>query len=267
MNIYEFTDYKEFLKSWIAALPKNGRGEFRRIALQIRVSTTMISQVFNGTKHLSLELASEVADYLALNDLETDYFFLLVEYGRAGSVRLQQKLKRRIEGRRQEAKKLSSRLAKDAELSEATKAIFYSSWIYSGVRMLSALDGFNSADAIAERLKLPRNQVQKVLEFLINEGLVTQKSHRLDLGARRTHIASDSPLVTKHHQNWRLHGFQKMIMSDSEPLFYTAPMALSKEVADKVREELPSFIEKINKWILPSESEVVRCLNIDWFEI
>jgi len=30
---------------------------------------------------------------------------------------------------------------------------------------------------------------------------------------------------------------------------------------------LPSFIEKINKWILPSESEVVRCLNIDWFEI
>lgn len=110
--------------------------------------------------------------------------------------------------------------------------------------------------------------MQKVLDFLIREGLVTQKSKKLNLGARRTHLPADSPLVTKHHQNWRLHGFQKMVMSDSENLFYTGPMALSQEVADRIREELPALIEKINKMVMSApSSDVARCLNIDWFEI
>ncbi len=265
MNIYEFTDYKEFVRSWIAELPKSGRGELRRIAARLGVSTTMVSQVFNGEKHLSLELACEFADYLGLSDIETEYLFLLIDYGRAGSYRLQQQLKRRIEVRRQDAKRLASRLSKDIELSEATKAIFYSSWLFSGVRNLAALQG-SDVESIASHLKVPRNQVQKVLDFLLREGLVIQKAGKLSVGARRTHLPADSPLVTKHHQNWRLQGFQKMVFSDSKNLFYTGPMTLSHEVAAKVREELPALIEKVNKWVIPSASEVAHCLNIDWFE-
>jgi uncharacterized protein (TIGR02147 family) len=265
MNIYEYSDYKDFVRSWIAELPKAGRGELRRIAVRLGVSTTMVSQVFNGEKHLSLELACELADYLGLNDLETEYFFLLIDYGRAGSYRLQQQFKRRIEVRRQNAKLLTSRLSKDIELSEATKAIFYSSWLFSGVRNLAALEN-SGVDSIASHLKLPRNQVQKVLDFLIREGLVSQKAGKLTVGARRTLLPADSPLVTKHHQNWRLQAFQKMVFSDSNNLFYTGPMTLSREVAAKIREELPSLIEKINKMVIPSSSEVAHCLNIDWFE-
>lgn len=53
---------------------------------------------------------------------------------------------------------------------------------------------------------------------------------------------------------------------DNKNLFFTMPMSLSEEVADKVREDLPAYIEKIAKWVGPSPSQVVRCLNIDWFE-
>jgi len=265
MNIYEFTDYKGYVRAWIAELPKAGRGELRRIADRLGVSTTMVSQVFNGEKHLSLELACELADYLGLNDLETEYFFLLINCGRAGSYRLQQQFKRRIEVRRQDASRLASRLSKDVDLSEGTKAVFYSSWLFSGVRNLAALEG-SDVDSIASHLKLTRSQVQKVLDFLVREGLVTQKAGKLNVGARRTHLPADSPLVTKHHQNWRLQGFQKMVFSDSKNLFYTGPMTLSRDVAAKVREELTSLIEKINKWVIPSSSEVAHCLNIDWFE-
>jgi len=45
-------------------------------------------------------------------------------------------------------------------------------------------------------------------------------------------------------------------------------MALSRDVANRVREELPALIEKINKWVMSSSSsDVARCLNVDWFEI
>ncbi len=266
MSIFEFTDYKTYFKAWVAALPKNGRGEYRRVATKLGVGTTMVSQVFNGEKQLSLELANDLADYLHLNDHETDYLFLLVEIARAGTFRLQQKLKKRAEAARAEAKKIERQVGKGVEMSEATKAIFYSSWIYSGVRILTALDSMRDAQAIADRLNLPRTQVQKVLEFLLKEGLVLQKDGLLDYGPRRTHIGADSPLVAKHHQNWRIAGFQKMVFSDLDNLFFTSPMGLSLEVAEKIRMELPAFIEKIHKWVGPSPSETVRCLNIDWFE-
>jgi hypothetical protein len=43
-------------------------------------------------------------------------------------------------------------------------------------------------------------------------------------------------------------------------------MSLSKDVADQVLKALPDFVEKITKWVAPSPSEVVRCLNIDFFD-
>lgn len=57
-----------------------------------------------------------------------------------------------------------------------------------------------------------------------------------------------------------------MNLQNENDLFFTSPMSLSKEAAEKIRQELPAFIEKISKIVIPSKSEVIRCLNIDWFE-
>lgn len=266
MNIFEFEDYKSFFNTWVESLPKKGRGEYRRVAEKLNVSTTMVSQVFRGDKHLSLELASDLCDYLNLNELETDFFFLLVEYSRAGNFRLEQKLSRRLKALRQEMQKLEARLKKDKELNEDTKIVFYSNWIYSAVRNLVAIPSVNDIQVISERLQIPNMQVQRVLDFLIREGLVIQKSGKLDRGPRRTHLGADSPLVARHHQNWRIQAFQKMSQYNESNLFYTEPMSVSEEVAQKIRQELPAFIEKINKWVAPSPDEVNRCINIDWFE-
>jgi uncharacterized protein (TIGR02147 family) len=274
MNIFEFSDYKTFVRQWVAERPKNGRGEFRRMAAHLEVSTTMMSQVFNGDKQLSLEMASELADYFGLNDLETDYFFLLLHFQKAGHHRLKAKFKKRIDEARQKAQQLVVRLPRDKELSlprdkelsETDKAVFYSSWMYSGVRNLCAVVGFRDADAIAQRLNLPRAQVQKVIEFLLQVGLCALKDGELTVGPQRTHIGSESLLTPRHHQNWRILGFSRMMHSTDDNLFYTGPMSLSRETVDRVRAELPAFIEKINKWVIPSPSETVRCLNIDWFD-
>jgi uncharacterized protein (TIGR02147 family) len=266
LSIFDHSDYKKYFNAWVAALPKGGRGEYRRVSEALGVSTTMISQVFNGDKHLSLELASDLADYLMLSEVETNYLFLLVESARAGSFKLSEKLKKRINDARTEARKLEARVKAEKELSEETKSIFYSSWIYAAVRSLTALSDVNNVQTIADRLHLPRPQVQKVIEFLMLEGLVTEKAHKLEPGVRSTYLKASSPLVPKHHQNWRIAGFQKMVLSDTDNFFYTGPYSLSREVADKIRQELPSFVERIRKDVLPSESETVRCLNIDWFE-
>lgn len=266
-SLYNQTDYKKFINDWIESLPKQGFGEFRRMANSLGVSTTMVSQVFRGDKHLSLELACELCDYLGLDEDDTEYFLLLVDYARAGSHKLQKRLERQIRNRQEKAKKLENRVKNITELSSEAKAVFYSSWIYSGVRILTDLSDYNDAGAIAERLQIPRSQVQKVLEFLIQNGLVVSEKGSLRPGATRTHVGSSNHLVAKHHQNWRLLAMNKMIHSDEDAFHYTGPMTLSHEVALRVRTQLPEIVEGIVKQVIPSPGETVRCLTIDWFEI
>ncbi len=265
-SVFDFSDYKDFFNSWVENQPKAGHGEYRRLSLALNVSTTMISQVFKGDKHLSLELAADLCDYLQFTDEEADYFILLVEYQRAGSLKLQKRLMKQINVRQEKARKLENRVKSVKEMSEEVKTTFYSSWVFSGIRLLTDIEGMDNANAIAERLFLPRNHVQKILDFLISQQLVLTEKNKLKMGPTRTHIGSSSLLANKHHQNWRLQAFAKMSQPDEKNFFYTGPMTLSQNVANKIRQEFPSFIEKINAQIMPSKSEVVRCLNLDWFE-
>lgn len=97
-------------------------------------------------------------------------------------------------------------------------------------------------------------------------GLCGIAGGKLQVGTKRTHIDANSPLVAKHHQNWRLRTFEKMPLQRAEDLFFTFPMSLSADDAKNIRQYLPSVIEQIHKIVGPSPSEVVRCLNIDFFE-
>ena len=96
MIIFEFDDYKNFVNTRIIALPRKGRGEYQKIAEYLRVHATLISQIFKGPRELTLEQACELSTYLSLNALETDYFITLVEFRRAGSLKLKEILERRI---------------------------------------------------------------------------------------------------------------------------------------------------------------------------
>lgn len=266
MSIYQFDDYKDFFNHWVASLPKQGHGEYRRVSLALNVSTTMISQVFKGDKELSLELACDLCEHLNMNEDETDYFLLMVEHRRAGSVKLQKRLYKQIHERREKAQKLENRLKKETVLNEEQRSVFYSSWLYSGIRLVASCEKYNDSETIAQHLNLPRNQVQKILDFLLLHGLLVQKKGQLELGPSRTFLGSSSMLVAKHHQNWRLQALNKMVSSDEKNLFYTSPMSMSEEVAESIRHEISNLIDKSLKLVAPSASETTRCLNVDWFE-
>ncbi len=267
MSIYQYQDYKIYVNDRLKSLPKSGHGEFGRMARRLGVSSTLISQTFRSSKHLSLELAADLADYLGLDAEETEYFILLVNYQKAGSHNLREKLKDRLKRTQTTMLQLEKRMKKDVELNEEIKSIFYSGWVYSGIRNLTAIKGYNQIEKIATRLNLPLPLVKSAIEFLIENGLCAVKNGEIVIGSKRTYLGPGSPHTVRHHMNWRLRAMEKMLEpSRNANVHYTFPMSLSAAVADQIREELPSFVEKISKWVGPSESETVRCLNIDWFE-
>lgn len=266
VSVYNFDSYKEFLHAWIAERPKKGRGEARKIAANLSLSSTLISQILNADKHFTAEAASELCEYLGLTEKDADQFCLLVDYARAGSHGLRGRLRKRIRKAQADAQKLSERMKEDRALSETEAAVYYSHWAYTGASHLIPCNPKISIEELAERLQLPLQMMTKVVNFLLQSGLVVSRNGVFETGFKHIHLGADSPLVVKHHLNWRLRAFDRMPYSREADLFLTAPMTLSREVADQVRSELPSFIEKIVKWVGPSPSEVVRCLNIDWFD-
>ncbi len=267
MNIYEFTDYKRFLRSWIDDQPKQGRGLIKKIAQHLRMSSTMISHILSGDKHFSIEALNDLAAFIGFDEQESEYFILLLLYAKAGSFSLRERFKKKIQAERKKASEITQRVKADRELQDVDKTVFYSNWLYTGIRNMTACPGLQNVDEISVYLNLPRAVVQKVLDFLLKNDLCIEKGGKILPGPKQTHIGHQNPLVSRHHQNWRLQGFTKMIESaDDKNLFFTSPMSISHETAELIRQRIPAFIEEIFKLVKPSPSEVVRCLNIDWFD-
>lgn len=266
MNIYEFDDYREFLSEWITQQPGGGRGILKKWAAECSVHSTLLSQILSAKKEMSLELAERLAQSLELSESELDYFLLLVMHARAGTSTLRAHMHKKILTAKKRSETISHRLNVETEIGDTAKSTFYSSWIYSGVRNLAATKAGKSIEALADRLSLPRGTVQETVQFLLENGLCKMDGSKLTVGPRRTHVGVNSPHIGQHHQNWRLQGMQKMFMRRDQDLFFTFPMSLSVEDAEKIRRTLPSFIESIHKIVSSSESETVRSLNIDFFE-
>lgn len=265
MEIFNYTDYKQFVRERLKAMPKKGHGQFRKMALHLGLNSVVISQIFKGDRELTAEQAFELSEFFGLSVMERDFFILMVQLSRAGTYKLQEHYKTQMDEIKKKSQKLESRMEKYDELSEGGKAEFYSSWLYSGVRMASFLNEGQSIDDIANRLGLTNSKVIEVMEFLVRHGLCLKKEGLYSAGPARTHLEQKSPLAANHHRNWRIKSFENNQELKPDELFYTSPMVLGEEDFKRVRKILVQSIEKVTKLLGPSPCEKLACLNIDWY--
>jgi uncharacterized protein (TIGR02147 family) len=265
MGYFAELDYKKIVKNWLELQPQQGRGQYKKMADALMLSAVTISQVFNGEKHLSLEQAFKLADFMHLTDLKKEYFLQAVQFARAGSKELEDYFAGKLSALRQQSQDLKTRLVQDKSLSETDKAQFYSDWIYSGVRLGSALDGLNTTSNLATRFQLPEKKVAEVLDFLVRTGLAVEENGAIKMGPQRIHLESNSPYVKSRQMSWRLKGFERMSKKQADELFYTAPMCLNKKSVAEFKEILTNAIEKINEKVIAEKPDDLMCLNIDFF--
>lgn len=266
-SLFNFKSYRAFLNERLKNMPKRGHGQLRKLAEFLGVHTTLISQIFNGNKDFTFEQTALTAEFFGLTELESEYFLLLVQLERAGNQNLKNILNKQIEHIKKRAGELVNRVPVKAALTEEQRAIFYSDWTYTTIGQLVAIKGLNTIDAIAEYLDMPRTQVAKVLEFLVESGLCLQENGKYKIGPTRTHVESTSPWVRIHHINWRQKAIEQINREYPTKLHYTCPVTLSKTDSAKIREMIIKFIESVNAVVDPSESQELHCINIDWFHV
>lgn len=263
-SLFSMSDFRSYVRLWVKA---HGRGEFSKIAKHLSIHTTLVSQIFSGKKCLTEEQAARLCDYMSLNQLESDYFLKLVQIERAGNEPLKKLYRRHLKQLEIQSSDVKTRVPEAETLSEADRAIFYSSWQYSLIRLLTSIPEFRKSEQIAAKLELPLSRVQEVLDFLISRRLCRESSGLYHRTEKNTHIEASSHLSVRHHQNWRVKSASLQERLTKEDLSFTAPISISKHDFEKVRKILLANISEISKIVVASQDEQVAYLGIDWIKL
>ena len=267
MNIFEFKDYRLFLKKKIYSLPKKGRGEINRIAKAAGVHPSLISQILMSEKNLSLEQAQLISEHFDLTNQENEYFLLLVQFQRAGTQKLQTYFEKKLTSLRITSIEISERVRQDRQLTEEEKSVIYSHWIYLSVWLYSSIGSGKTLYDVSQRFELTRERANEILSFLVHTRLCILENEIFKMGSQSIHISRESPHLYRHHTNWRLRAVEASDKISADELMYTAPMSISKSDFKKLRARLIEIIKEVTDMAIDSAAEEMVYFGLDFFWI
>lgn len=266
ISIFDYQNYQTYLRSVLST--KGGdRGMRSRLAQVLRCQPSFIYRVLAEKVHLSLEHAIETSRFLQHAEEEERYFMLLIEKGKAGSKNLEQYFEKQLETIRTQRMSIKERIRIENDLSLENQVIYYSSWYVLATHILLSIPGFDTREKIAAHFKLPVSQIVVALDFLTRSGLAREDGGKFYIQNTRTHLAKGSPLLPRHHTNWRIRAIQAIDHERENDLHYSGAFTLSKNDFVKIRGTLLSFIEDSEPQIRQSKEETLCCINLDLFEV
>lgn len=264
MDFTKIDNYRDFVRQYLAKRGSNGRGEMTRLSQSLRVHPTFISQVLAGKKDFNMEQAFEITKYLKLTEMERRYFLLLIQKDRSGTVELKNYYKKEIEELRSSLSNLSNKLKDFRSLTDQDRAVFYSSYLYTAIRLYCSIGNGKDLEEICEYFLIDRKKALKILDFLCETNLVTLEKNRYKLGTTHTHLPPDSPYVIRHHMNWRVKSLERHESKSENEIAFSAPMSISKKDFMQIRERIHECIKDSIEVAKASDAEELAFLNIDW---
>lgn len=269
MDVLDYDDYREFLKSAIAAEKQIQRSvSYASLAEAIRVERSYLSHVIHGRANLSSDQLYLIAKQLRLTADDIDYLLLLLEIEKC-----------QVEPRRKELCKRRDEVRRPKKRSEAhleTRPVvtegdafpeYYSDPDYSLVHMCLSINEFSQAPgAIAERLGIRPAKLSHIISTLERWGLIALHKGTYKIKVPFLHLREDSPLAKIHADSFRLRGIaQRQRNADGADYFFTATFAATEAVRTEVKEEFLSFLKRVSKKIKDAPTKDVFHINFDLF--
>ncbi|MGK5084474.1 DUF4423 domain-containing protein [Bdellovibrionota bacterium FG-1] len=266
MALFDFNHYRDYLIAQMnqETLQKGGRA---RLARHLQCQTSFVSQVLSGKSQLSLEHALKTSEFFRHTAEESQFFMLLVQKDKAGSKELERFFQAQADAILQKRQLVKERIGVKNELGLDDQVTYYSAWWYGAIHILSALPGTQTSEAIIERLGLAPELVEKGLRFLIQRGLVKEKGGKLSIGTGRIHLGTSSPLLPRHHSNWRVKALSAIESPKGQPLHYSALFGISRVDAERIRSMMLQLLQDIEPIVEKSPEQAPFAVLMDFFEV
>ena len=79
-------------------------------------------------------------------------------------------------------------------------------------------------------------------------------------------LTKDSPLIVKHHTNWRMQAIHNVEFQKKDDLHFSGIYSLDKETAEKIKSHMMEFIKQQIKMIETAPEKTLYVLGVDFFE-
>ena len=266
MIVFDFKNYKNYLKK-ILDTKGDARGSRSKLAKVLGCQTGFISQVLNGETHFSLEHCAGISKYLGHDEEEKHFFMLLCQLDKAGSVDLKEYYLTQIRKIQNERKEIKNRIKVTDQLAEVDYITYYGQWYYAAIHVLVSISSFQTKESISKRLNLNIDTTAQALKFLLEKGLIIENSGKYSIGQSRIHLDRKSPLISKHHTNWKIEAIKSLDKHNLSDMHYSSVVALSRKDAEKIKEVMLKSLEDIEVILRPSPEEEIYSVSMDFFTL
>jgi len=266
MTVFDFKNYKNYLKK-ILDTKGTLRGSRSKLAKTLGCQTGFISQVLNGNTHFSLEHCAGISKYLGHDEEEKHFFMLLCQLEKAGSTDLKEYYQSQIQKIQNERKEIKNRIKVTQELCEVDYITYYSQWYYAAIHVLVSITKFQTKESISKRLNINLETTSQALKFLTEKGIIIDNFGKYNISQLRIHLDRKSPLINKHHTNWKIEALKSLEKSNPQDMHYSSVIALSKKDAEKIKEVMLKSLEDIEIILRPSPEEEIYGVSMDFFTL
>ena len=266
MEIFKFNTYKEFLVSYISK--NDRRGLMTEMALQMGCDRTYLSQVLSGKAQLTPDHLIDFCEANQFAQKQADFLLLLLLKDRASSRMTAQALLKRIKILKENELRLTKKISSEAVLAELEaekRTLYYSTWIYSAVHILTSIKDLQTVDALALHLSTTPSRVRIILKDLEAMKLIERQKDRFIHRGGDIYLKEGSPQLLNHHLNWRLRATERSF--EQEDIHYTVTFSVSEKDIDTLRAQIVGLIEKQRSQTKSSGSEVACAFTCDFFRI
>jgi uncharacterized protein (TIGR02147 family) len=236
-NIYDFTDYRAFLRERLVALHSNNPKHSQRWVAKNAgfQSLHLLSMILSGARSLAKDKVEPLSKVLKLDSRECEYFKLIHALSEASSHEEQKAILREI--------KVAFKNGLFAFYGEeAVKAI--STWYLGAIVQLTVIKDFKeSPEWIAERLGITPEEAGEGLTFLKKHNFLVYENGVLVRSQPSLHTFGKLPPLTvaSYHMQILEKAYQSSAKTKDHKIIETLTIAIAKS-------ELPEFKEAIKKF-------------------
>lgn len=233
-NIFEFDDYREFLKIYLEYYKSHRDLSFRQLSKNLGFkSPNYIQKIVAGEREVSAESAAAIGNGVGLDGDERQFFELLVARANASS----------------KAEAEIARLRKRAGTDVSHDQSIFSSWLYGVVWELASARGVDASfDGLCAALKAVASpeEIKGALEFLLGRGYLVQTAPNLYEQKNVVFKYKDDRKrnvdVQRSHAAFLKMALHRLNDDLGEREFQGLTIAVSKARMAQVKERLRTFI-------------------------
>jgi uncharacterized protein (TIGR02147 family) len=264
-SVFEFESYKDAMAHFLSGPER--RGQLTRAAESLKCQRSYLSRVITEELHITPDHAFNLARFWKLTPDERAYFQTLVEYERAADPNYKSHLKTQLEELKRKYESIQERTQRASFSTDFLQAGYFSSWIWTALHFLTDVPGFQTIEALSDRLGLKKETITRHLEELEKQDLIKHTKDRWVYNKGEYHVTKDSPLVLLHHQNWRQRALIDAQDLDNKNIHFTMAYALSNRDFERIKEMILRIISETVEIAGPSNPEDVVAFNCDFFRI